>query len=444
MNEAITIINLTDSNFGSELIESFSMQIKAGRHAEAYFTAIIKKEIVLEQLKKEIVEVPLGIMAADGTILFNGILQNLAFSEQSGYAVLEGSLFSGTILLDTEVKSRSFQDITMTYQDIIEKVLEDTPDAGAVFASGTFGQPIGKPIIQYKETDWEFIGRMASRCESCIIPDVSQPKPWFYFGVKQKGQSVVFDEVEYRQVASEKYYYMGAEEAGWRKGDYYQVDVESTQNYEIGDTTTFKDKELTICEKSAAYLQSEVIFTYRLAKEVYDQAKRYDNKKISDMTLQGTVLETASERLKIHLDIDESQEPGKAYSYKWVPPSGNLMYLMPTVGTRVSLYFPDSDEQHARVINCVRTNGGAEGICQAMGNFENRCLTTEHGKQMYFHPGTMGFIGGSGSISQTDQTGTVVQSSQKIKIYAKDEIKIIAPDVTLKAKSELTVVQGEG
>lgn len=443
MNEAITIINLTDSNFGSELIESFSMQIKAGRHAEAYFTAIIKKEIVLEQLKKEIVEVPLGIMAADGTILFNGILQNLAFSEQSGYAVLEGSLFSGTILLDTEVKSRSFQDITMTYQDIIEKVLEDTPDAGAVFASGTFGQPIGKPIIQYKETDWEFIGRMASRCESCIIPDVSQPKPWFYFGVKQSGHEVNFYETECSQTASQKFYYMGGQAENWRKGDYYCADVDSTQNYEIGDKSTFKEKPLTICEKAASYLQNEVIFTYKLAKESYNQEKRYENHKFSGMTLLGVVIETAGETLKIHLDIDKEQDVGKAYPYDWVPPSGNLMYLMPQIGTRVSLYLPDGDEQNAKAINCVRTNGGAEGICQTMGNFENRCLTTEHGKQMYFHPGTMGFIGGSGMMSQTDGIGTVLKSSLKMKIIAKEEIKIIAPDVILNAALELSIKQGD-
>lgn len=442
MKDAINVVNLTDTGFGSQQVNEFSMNLMAGFHARAEFSAVTKIEIASEKLKEEMAGKPLGIAALDGAILFNGIIQDIGFCEESGYGILTGSLRSGSTLLDTEIKSRSFQDISMTYKDVIEKVLKDTYHAGAVFASGKYDEPIEKPIIQYEETDWQFINRLASRCESFIMPDITQPKPWIYFGMKQNGKEVKFDEREYSQKAAEKYYYMGAEEGGWRKGDYYHVDVESTQNYEIGDTATFKEKSLKICEKSAIYLQNEVIYTYVLAKESYNQAKRYDNRKIAGMTLLGTVLETAGETLKIHLDIDKEQEVGTAYPYHWVPPSGNLMYLMPKCGTRVSLYCPDSDEQKAVAINCVRTNGGSCGTCEAMGNFENRCLTTEHGKQVYFHPGTMGFIGGSGMLSQTDETGTVAQSSLKMKIIAAQKIEINAPDVTLSALLQLNMKRG--
>lgn len=443
MNESINIVNLANPIFGNQLVQSFSMNIMAGCHANAQFTIQIEKSFALEKLKEEIAESPTGIVAADGTVLFNGILQNISFREQSGFAILNGKLLSGSSLLDAEIKSRSFQDVSMTYQNVIEKVLKDTSEAGAVFAAGEYEKVIEKPIIQYRETDWQFINRLASRCKSCIIPDITQPKPWIYFGVKKSSKNTDFGEEEYNQTASRHYYYMGADVAGWRKGDYYHVDVESTQNYEIGDATTFKEKALKICGKSANYLRNEVIFTYRLAKESYNQAKRYDNQKISGMTLLGTVLETAEETLKIHLDIDKEQDPGTAYPYHWVPPSGNLMYLMPKCGTRVSLYCPDSDEQNARAINCVRTNGGADGICKAMESFENRCLTTEHGKQMYFHPGSMGFVGGSGMLSQTDGIGTMLRSGRPISIQAKEQIKINAPEVKLKAKQELTAIQGE-
>lgn len=212
-------------------------------------------------------------------------------------------------------------------------------------------------------------------------------------------------------------------------------------DYQIGDTTSFKEKSLIICEKSARYIHNEVIFTYKLAKENYNETKRYDNQRFSGMTILGTVLESTGETLKIHLDIDKEQNPGKAYLYDWIPPSGNLMYLMPKIGTRVSLYFPDS-EQNARAINCVRNNGGADGTCQMMGSYENRCLTTEHGKQMYFYPGAMGFIGGSGMLSQTDETGTVVQSRLKMKIKATQQIEVNAPDVTLNANLQLGLAKG--
>lgn len=405
------VLKLTDESYCVQLLKGFSMNVSAGAHAYATFHGITKKDIALR--------------------------------EQGDFAVLSGKIISGSVLLDTEIKSWSFQDVSMTYKNIIEQVLKDTHHAGAVFAAGTYDESINKPIIQYRETDWQFINRLASRCLSCIIPDITQSKPWIYFGVKKGGQAVTFNETESTQTANEKFYCMGADDAGWNKGDYYHTDVESVEDYKIGDTATIHEKALVICEKSATYKRNEVIFSYRLAKESYNQAKRYDNQKISGMTLLGTVLETAEETLKIHLDIDREQDPGTAYPYHWVPPSGSLMYLMPTVGTRVSLYCPDSDEQNARAINCVRTNGGADGLCEAMGNFENRCLTTEHGKQMYFHPGTMGFIGGSGMLSQTDEMGTMLRSGLPISIKAKEQIKINAPKVTLKAKQELTAIQGE-
>jgi hypothetical protein len=68
--------------------------------------------------------------------------------------VLEAS--TATVELDSVQKSHSFQDVSMTYEDVVGIVLKDTPGASALFAVGG-NSPIGKPLIQYMETDWEFI-----------------------------------------------------------------------------------------------------------------------------------------------------------------------------------------------------------------------------------------------------------------------------------------------
>lgn len=444
MDDAISVLCLTDPSFGIQYLQGFGMFVSPNRHAEAMFHGRVKKEIAFEKIKESLAGMKLGV-SAPGTNevkIFNGILQDVTVQEESEYAVINGRILSGTTLLDSKKKSRSFQDVSMTYEDIIDQVLKDTPEAAAIFAAGEYDKPIEKPIIQYKETDWNFICRMASRCKSCIIPDISESKPWFYFGIKQQAETVSFDEIEYAQMVGDQYYVMGGADEERERGDYYRSEVTSTQNYEIGDTTTFKNKSLKICKKREGYSRQELIFHYTLAKEAFNETKRYDNEKISGMTLIGTVLETAGETLKIHLDIDETQDPGKAYPYHWVPPSGNLMYLMPKIGTRVSLYFPDSDEQNAKAVNCVRTNGGQDGTCEPMGDFNERCLTTEHGKQVYFHPGAMGYVGGSGQFSQTDESGTVMQSTEKLKIIATENIEIDAPAVVIGAALEIKMSKG--
>ena len=100
--------------------------------------------------------------------------------------------------------------------------------------------------------------------------------------------------------------------------------------------------------------------------------------------------EVKNETIKIHLDIDKEQEEKTAYFYDWVPSTGNLFYCMPKVGTKVSLYICNRDEQSAKAINCVRTNGEN---CSELQNYNNRYFTSEHNKRIYLLPDEMGIQG---------------------------------------------------
>ena len=85
-------------------------------------------------------------------------------------------------MLDLMPRSRSFQDTTMTYRQVVEDVLSDTPNASADF-SEVANQTINKPIIQYQETDWDFIKRLASMLGVQLLPTYMSDLPHFSFGV---------------------------------------------------------------------------------------------------------------------------------------------------------------------------------------------------------------------------------------------------------------------
>lgn len=138
------------------------------------------------------------------------------------------------------------------------------------------------------------------------------------------------------------------------------------------------------------------------------------NEKISGMSLQATVLGTSKETVKLKLDIYKGWDPGGAYPYPWRPETGNLMYCMPQVGTRVALYFPNMDEKQALVNSCVRTNGTS---CQRMSDPSKRALVTEHGKEMLLYPEEVGFLGGSnGAVNLSDENGIIISTDKKILI----------------------------
>ncbi|SDG75167.1 hypothetical protein SAMN05216584_11124 [Selenomonas sp. WCT3] len=116
------------------------------------------------------------------------------------------------------------------------------------------------------------------------------------------------------------------------------------------------------------------------------------------------------------------------------------MYLMPQVGTKAILYIPNHDEQNAEAIGCVRTNGGIDSTCQSMADYQNRSLTTEHGKKLYLNPGDMGASGAGGALSLTDGDKLSFQSTGKVTIKAQDAIHICAKKVDMSALTQIRLM----
>ena len=72
--------------------------------------------------------------------------------------------------MDIEKTYRSYQNVSETRTDIIKKVVNRTQ---GVYVSNSLenDEAIGTPILQYNETDWEYIKRLASKCNVPVIVD---------------------------------------------------------------------------------------------------------------------------------------------------------------------------------------------------------------------------------------------------------------------------------
>lgn len=430
----ITINHTTLRMSGALNIEHLTaLKLHIGVNAHGWATVEGEAgENALEQLSGALAGREQHILTLDefGTekCLFAGVIHNAELVRVGGYNLFHVELLSGTCLMDREVRSRSFQDVGRTYSHVAEQVCSEYSGGAAICTVGE-DKTLDQPVIQYRETDWEFLMRMASHCGSVLVPETHRGLPRLWFGFPDRSFTCEFPEDSYTSGISQRYYELGGSAAGYSKTDFFYYDVESLQLCDLGWHTVFKGQPFIISEKYAILERGELIFTYRLGRPGLGWGKMLYNEKISGMTLLGEVLETSRETLKLKLDIDAGWNPGGPYPYTWRPETGNFMYCMPQVGTRVSLYCPNYDEKAAITVNCVRTNGSD---CDRMSDPAKRSFVTEHGKEMNFYPDEMSLVGSAmasiwGNILVSDDEGISINSPKPIYVTAKEDVVMESP-----------------
>lgn len=426
-----------------EHLSSLSLHVGVNDHGRAVVEGEAGED-ALEHLQGAVAGREQVILAQDESgveqPLFAGIIRTAGLVTYSGYNRFRIELQTGTIQMDQVKRSRSFQDVGQTYSQVAQRVASGYDD-GAVIPTVGLDKPLGIPVIQYRETDWAFMKRLASWCGGVVVPESHYSYPRLWFGFPERAFTCTFPEDCYTSGISQRYYELGGPAAGYRRADFLYYDVPSSQMCDLGWYTVFKGQEFLICEKWANLERGELTFTYRLGKPGLGWGRKQYNEKISGMTILGEVLSTERETVRLKLDIDEGWAPGGPYAYTWRPETGNMMYCMPQAGTRVSLYFPNYDEQAAMAVNCVRTNGSS---CARMSDPSKRSFVTEHGKEMNLYPQEMSFLGGSnGSIRLDDKEGIFVKTDKKITVVAQQGVSIKADTAVMSAPiGEISMAKG--
>ena len=101
-------------------------------------------------------------------IVFNGIIKNLSISSQGGLKTLNLELISGTYLMDLVEHIRTYQNSGMSYKTVLESFSKNYYNGG-VYMTISDEASLGELIVQYKETDWNFAKRLASKFNSYIV-----------------------------------------------------------------------------------------------------------------------------------------------------------------------------------------------------------------------------------------------------------------------------------
>lgn len=359
-------------------IHKCNIHAKYGEHTRAEIIGIVKSEDVkamLPTIKEEKIEIINRDENGREEILFVGMIERLEMKEEGQYATLSMKALSYTWKMDMQRKSRSFQNLSKTYRNVMEEIMQEY---GAEMLWSIPDKQLTYPLIQYEETDYCFVKRILSHLKADMIAIDSQAKICCCMGL-DKGKKV--GAIDLSQYAHSFFLFQGnsMKQKIWEK-KLVGCEIENIDFIRVGDSLSLQGSTYYVMEMNAETRNNVLCCTCVVFPE-----KCFEVEKIHADTLRGTVitgkvLETTQEKMKLHLDIDKEQPCEEAYDFSWKPITGNMFYCMPEKGTKAALYFDRNDESDTRVIYNIRENGEN---CGELADYNNRYFTTNHKKRMY-------------------------------------------------------------
>ena len=424
------------SSFAMEKILDFQTWEVPGEHARGNFRLLLSEN----ETGINSMDAPIQLLGQGNTAgaLFSGYPEKVEIKEERGYRIADIQAVSGTILLDQKKSNRVFQKKAQTYMGIANTITADTEHSACILPGSDM--QTGGTLIQYQETDWNFLKRMASQLGLSLVPDTSYYYPRFYLGLPE-GEKRELGEIIACDLCFDGRYYAVSGKCLVDREDFICYDVVTRTSLSLGDRVTYEGRELLVSRKKTELAGGEVIFTYRLAGNSYTWVPWEDNPDYTGMSFVGSIVGTQGEQVEVAFDIDKTAAGGNRYGF--APATGNLMYCMPQKGTKTSLYIGNGDEAQGIATGCIRTNGST---CEGTGSPEKKSFRSEHGKGMDLYPQRMGLDGGeTGKITFEDETGTTIESNGGLVLMAKEGIRLESmTGIAMQGMSDIMALYSEG
>ncbi len=344
--------------FALERVLELELVKKVNEHAKFYVRGVLKEgeedSLISKQWDAQAIK-----LTEAGKTLFCGTATEVGVVCENGIYYLEAEAVSWTIQLDRTEKKRSFQEKGRSYQSIVNEI------AGEFSATAKCTAPdkkIENLLLQYRETDWEFLKRLASHSNSVLVPDVTKEKPAFSFGLAD-GKSYTEEtgkmDFSIRKKVSRYRELSQCEDVSYQEEDAVEYTVRTEfAALEIGDQVTIKGKTLYVREVTIRLKGSVFMCTCNATTKSGISAAKIWHPYISGLTLDGKVLKAINDTVKVHLSIDKTQEEGKAYPFPYATgftTEGHTgWYVMPEEGDTVQIIFPTEDENQAYAVQSIR------------------------------------------------------------------------------------------
>lgn len=368
-----------------------------------------------------------------GDLVFKGYIENIKTTAINKDYILEVEAVSQSIKLDDKKFIRSFQDINMTYEQLLEKVF-DGSSIQYIIDSDVKSKVLEYPLVQYKETNWEFVKRVFSEKSLELLPNNTYNS--VFIGVtKNVKSSKLWDscisinrnlkkyrEIKKNQTSDISRRSVSDVSLSTRKVVLAGERVTLTPKYSDDNSyaSSLKGREYSVRNSSIRYENNEIhshIELYHL-EDFIPEIIVNDN--IAGVCFTAEVLNCEESKIKVKFDFDDKQSESTAYLFPYISPytdkDNTGIYFMPEKGDKVLVKFPDVYEKNALVLSAIMTSN-------EKGKADTKKLTA-FDKKIYFQKEDIVIA------SKDDKTFVKISEIDGISIESDKEISIKADGTT--------------
>ncbi len=432
-------------------ILSFEGHQGVNQHGYVSFSGHIEAETVqrcvaFAQQENPIIQVNIIDEAGSSLLFFAGVLTELEITVENQLNLLRAKVMTGTYLMDLNPHIRSFQSPSMTYGTVV-----NTPNEGYdnISVSVNIGgnEQIPGLILQYNETDWNFLKRMASHFNSVLIPNGLSGYPAYDFGIQSSSGGIAIESQAY-SIRKKIGTYMVNRNNGMTGQTELDVTCylyKSREVYVLGQCLLFNHRPLYISEIDTDLEGGELYHVYTLTPKAGLLVPEVYNFDLVGSSLSGKITTVQKAVVQISIDKDENKKCGVRwfpYATVYSTPDGTGWYCMPEVGDSIRLCVPAEHDEQAYVASSVHLTPTAGA---ARSNPDYKSIMNKQKKEILFTPSSLLITNNNGmSIELSDQEGIKIISDKAIKIQSDAAVDITSTTSTLSvtAPQRLTFNQG--
>lgn len=418
-----------------------------------------EKKIMMANIKNTSVTLKVYDENNKAIEIFVGIIKEFSIKIIGDTRNLNLDCISATHLMDIKKQTRVFQNKSSTYEDVIMKLGSSYENFGCIMSVGD-GVEIKDLIVQYGETDFEFINRLASHFNCSICPAYLDKGAKFYFGMPKSSKKIVVlkDYVVKKELSKDLQKDEKTLSYSIEQGSTI-LEMESRDIYEIGDSTKFMGNTYIIADIKSELNGNEFIHLYTLKEETGLYKSTYYNLRIIGASLESTISSVANDTVKVEIHVDGIQDTRDWFPYSTVysSPDGTGWYCMPEISDSVRLYFPTEKEKQGYIISAVHVVSDENSGTTINPSYDSeimlpaprtdpdyKSLKSKYDKEVLFTPKSILFRSGNEMIVQIhDDDGISIISDKRVNIESGTQIDMLSTtnSINLTATEAIHFVQ---
>ena len=172
----------------------------------------------------------------------------------------------------------------------MDKVLKNQKDV-EILDCATKGAVIPDFLLQYEESDWNFLVRLASHFHTFMVPDCRAAHGRAYFGIPDLGEEYVLSDEEFTEIKDMDQYYRLGREQKILPQETLKWKVTARQDFCLAQKVRFRGISAIVTRIQYQTVEGELVRTYELSRRKGVLCAPEKNPHIFGMSIPATVKE---------------------------------------------------------------------------------------------------------------------------------------------------------